>query len=242
MNFHELRAMYDRGQTDDVLKAISAMDASTATDEAKNLTVLKGWCHYRRKEYDSARDCAVAAGNFPWARELMAYLCAYAPKYINDETLLRIAEELGHSNVNIANAFVIRARAENWSLLSGAQVIDLVYHFRNDMSVHAANLHHNAGRFFLAKPGYEGGLRIAVKYLDEAIKRYRMEANFHHRAAANFWKSKALEGYAPKDCVVEAMQESVRLWDEQCKLDPTNSSFAQKRDEAKKRLSELLGI
>ncbi len=170
----------------------------------------------------------------------MAYLYAYAPGYVNDEGLRQIAEELGSSNVNVANAFVIRARAEDCSLLTGDEVANLAANFAAETSVHGANLMHNAGRFCLAKPQAQDSLKRAVQYLDDAIGRYGPDANFHHRAAANFWKSQAWEKMGSLAEATKAMQESVRLWDEQCKLDPTNKAFSQSSENAKKRLTEML--
>ena len=236
--FNDLRIAYDRGQTEDVLSTLNATVIDLATDEGKSLSTLKGWCHYRRKEYDKAHDSAIAAGNFPWARELMAYLYAYAPGYVNDEGLKQIAEELGSSNVSVANAFVIRARAEDCSLLTAEDVTALTDNFKAEKSIHVANLMHNAGRYFLAKRERAYHLR-AAQYLEFALDRYGTDANFHHRAAANFWKSQAWEKIGDMEKTIEAMEESVRLWDEQRKLDPTNKAFAQSGDNAKKRLEEL---
>ena len=177
----------------------------------------------------------------PWARELMGYLYAYAPGYTNDEALIQIAKELGDSNINVANAFVIRARAKDCSLLTGDRVVELVSQFEDDTSVHAANLHHNAARFFLDKPANDGSYHLAISYLNEAIKRYGMDKNFHHRAAANFWKSQAREKLGNLKAATEAMKESVRLWEEQCKLDPTNDDFSKKYKTAKGWLATLIG-
>ncbi len=239
LTFEELRAMYDRGQTQDVINALQDISIDPATEDGQRYLTLKGWCHYRRKENKEAHNCAIAAKALPWARELMAYLHAYAPAHIDDEALMEIANELGSTNINVANAFVIRARADDCSILTGDEVDRIAASFRGDESVHAANLMHNAGRFFLAKPKRPGDLQRATQYLDDAIRRYGTEANFHHRAAANFWKSQAFEKIGWKAHAVDAAQESVRLWEEQCKLDPTNKSFLQKKDDAAQRLATL---
>lgn len=237
-SFSELRAMYDRGETQNVLDTLDAMnlDAHATNEESQNLATLRGWCHYRRKEFQQAYNCAVALGTFPWARELMAYLCAYVPHYVNDQALLLISQELGSSNINVANAFIIRARASDCSLLKQEDVHRLVVQFTNEKTVHGANLLHNAGRYSLEK----GTSQDACEYLESAIIRYEtLGGNFHHRAAANFWKSQAYEKMGNREKTIECMEASVNLWEEQCKLDPSNKSFAQKSGEAKKRLTEL---
>ncbi len=238
-SFQELRDMYDRGQIDEVLTAINGMMFSCKTEEGKPLQTLQGWCHYRRKDFRQARNCAVGVENYPWARELMAYLYAYAPGYINDKGLRQIAEELGSSNINIAIAFVIRARSKD-AMLTKTQVVQFADRFKNETTTNAANLMHNVGRFFLDKHQGNEDLEIAVNYLDDAINRYGMDKNFHHRAAANFWKSQAQEKRGNLLQTIDAAQESVRLWDEQCKLDPTNEGFAKNGENAKKHLGELI--
>lgn len=231
-SFEELRAMYDRGQTRDVLNELDETRCDS-TEAFQNLVVLKGWCYYRRNQYREAHDYAIAAGKLPWARELMAYLYAYAPGMANDESLLQIAKELGPTNINVANALVIRARAKDCSLFGGEHIIELVQQFQNDTSVHAANLCHNAGRFFLDKPVGPESYHLAVQYLDKAINHYGTDKNFHHRARANFWKAHALEKLGRQEAVIQAVDESIRLWQEQCRLDPTNDVFWKKLQESK---------
>lgn len=235
--FAELRKMYDQGQTEAVLAEIEKNPA--AAEETDDVTTLKGWCHYRRKEFDQAHTCATAADSHQWARELMAYLCAYVPKYKNDDLLKQIADELGSSNINVANALIIRARAEDCSLLDEMQVFNLTGQFAADKTVHGANLFHNAGRWYLIK----NCNREARNSLAAAIIRYEridINANFHHRAAAKFWLSQAAEKMHNMSETITAMQESVNLWDQQVRLDPTNKGFQQSSENAKKRLGELL--
>lgn len=241
-SFSELRAMYDRGQTENVLSALNSQVIDLTTEEGKNLMILKGWCHWRRKEFDEVHTVVTSGVHSPWARELTAYLYAYAPAYVNDEGLKKIAEELGSSNINVANAFVIRARAKDCSLLTHDEVVKLVILFAADKTVSGANLWHNAGRFFLDKPRDDSGdLVHAREYLAGAIQRYGTEANFHHRAAAYFWQSQVSEKMGRKEDAIRSMKESVGLWDKQCKLDPSNDAFAKSSTNAKKRLAELTG-
>lgn len=241
-NFDELRAMYDRGETEAVLTETEKNPVSPGSENIDDITTLKGWCHYRRKEFDQAYECAVAAGSHQWARELMAYLHAYVPKYKDDEALKQIADELGSSNINVANALLIRARAEDCSLLTARDVDKLTGTFAAfSHGVNGANLWHNAGRWYLAKWTIgSDDYRHAWNCISGAIARYGTEANFHHRAAAHFWWSQASEKMGDSQRALEEMHESVRLWIQQCRLDPTNRGFAQSSENAAKRLEELM--
>lgn len=239
MMLQELRSWYDQGKTEEVLEKIAAMSPKPSGPEYADLVTLKGWCHYRRKEYVKAHDAALAAGSHRWARELLAYVYAYAPGYVNDEELRRIAAEIGHDAVNIANAFVIRARAPDCVDLTHEEVAQYTDRFQGGTDVSTANLFHNAGRFFLDKARQESDLGQAITYLDRALALYGQEANWHHRAAAQYWKSVAVERQDGKDAAVPVAVESLRLWEKQVSLDPTNASFKEKCSAANKRLAQL---
>ena len=239
MQFTGLRELYDQGQTEKVLQEIASLNLVPGHAEYADLLTLKGWCHYRRKEYREAHDASVAGGSHRWARELMAYLLAYVPGYANDQGLRQIAEELGNENLNAVNALVIRARAPDCFELTHDDVALCVGRFRQSTAVSAANLFHNAGRFFLDKSRGDHDLRQAVSYLDHALPLYGQDTHWHHRAAAQHWKSVAVERLEGPQGAVPFMEESLRLWEAQVALDPTNRSFQEKCAAAQQRLAGL---
>lgn len=240
MTFSALRALYDKGRTEEVLQELAKIDlASGQHPEHDDLVTLWGWCYYHRKDFDAAYAFAQAVGSHQWGRELLACIHAYVPKFTNDEALQQIAAELGGENARIANAFVIRARAKDCTLLTHEEVAQTVAQHENKAEITVAHLFHNAARFFLEKSRGEDDLRQAVAHLDRALVLYPTDSGLHHRAAATFWKSQAVERLEGKAAAVPLMQACVELWQQQVNLDPTNAGFQKNLTSAGERLAAL---
>jgi tetratricopeptide (TPR) repeat protein len=205
--------------------------------EVPILWVLLGWCHYRHQEYDVVRSCLQEAGDVDPALELAGYLAAYVDK--DDVRLQEIAGRL-LGNVNVQNALVIRARDQG-SAVGHLTVLQSLSHF-SGQAVEVANLYHNAARFFLAKVRKELGeedLQVSLAFIGIAIEKYGVSANWHHRAAASFWKSHILDRLGDKREALHSAEQSLFLWNEAVDRDPQNKGFKDNRDNAIKRIAEL---
>ncbi|MBI1888619.1 MAG: hypothetical protein HYS15_01665, partial [Candidatus Spechtbacteria bacterium] len=107
----------------------------------------------------------------------------------------------------------------------------------------------NAGRFFLVKAadqeqcGYARSKRTcasAVAALAIALSLYGTgNINLHHRAAANYWISMAMEKVFGPAAALSAVEQSLELWDRQLALDPENPHYQKGRQGAADRLRDL---
>ncbi|MDA1337209.1 MAG: hypothetical protein O3C23_00360 [bacterium] len=229
---------YDNGEFDRCLEAVGQELAVCAQGDPEigELHALGGWCHYRKGEYETAREWFVAAGPVTFAREGLLYLAAYRDK--DDMLIQELANELGDL-VNVQNALVIRARDAD-STIPHSEVVLAVSRFTESM-VEVANLCHNAGRFFLAKPQDSSDLVLALGFLDMAKVRYGIDRNWHHRGALHFWRSCVFEQLLDKQGALEAARDSYFCWAEQCILDPETPRHREQLENAYQRILKLLG-
>ena len=228
---------YDRGEFDNCLTATHEELLGRAQDdpERDELLALIGWCHYRKGEYEVAREWFTEAGQVSFAREGLAYLAVYIDK--DDVAFSELARNLG-DRVNVQNALVIRARDLD-SAISHQQVLDAVCRFKED-TVETANLYHNAGRFFFHKARQQEDLVLAVGLYFMAQIRYGVDRNWHHRGALNYWLSRALEDLVDKRAALEAARESLNCWTQQVILDPGTERHKQQWENAMNRIRELM--
>jgi len=234
----ELRkTLYDRGEFDKCLAAVKLEPEIRLEGgpERGELLALGGWCYYRKGDYETARKWFQNAGPVNFAREGLTYLAAYIDK--DDVELRKLVQELG-DRVNTRNALVIRARDPD-STVSGDEVMESVLRFRED-TVEVANLCHNAGRFFFEKGKSDKDLLIALGLLEAALVRYGIDRNWHHRGAANFWKSRVLERLYDKRAALEAARESLYCWTQQVILDPGTERHRKQWENAAERQKQLL--
>ncbi len=230
--YKKIRSLYDQGKFDECLERIKS---PTSGDEY----ALGGWCHYRKGNYKTAREWFVKAGDVQFAREGLAYLAAYIDK--DDETLERLAAELGDC-VNVQNALAIRARdpehniSPNWRSEMEGRANSVL---SKNQGTSEANLCHNLGRLFLEKATGEEDLLTALDYFALAESFYGEDENWHHRAALNFWISKAYEKLKNKESAIKAARKSILLWARQITLDPKTASHVTKFNNAVNRLVEL---
>jgi|GEM_PF-5062965 len=171
--------------------------------------------------------------------------CTFAPiakGHINDSKLLELTVGM-EDNVNAANALIMRARAlessvtheQVWRMAEGfANRADVV---KYDVSL--ANLLHNAARFFHDKPRDRRDLKFALGLIDVAIAHYGDVSNWHHRAAAHFWKSHILEKLTAIPDAFAAASRSLHLWYCQYALEKDTAPFGKKLENAQVRLAEL---
>ncbi|MFH1036911.1 MAG: hypothetical protein V1756_02530 [Patescibacteria group bacterium] len=238
MKAEELKKeFYDAGKfTEGLAAVIKALQDSTGNDDPEwpNLLALKAWFHYRLKDYALAQDSAKEAGPVLWARECLAYIAAYVDK--DDAALRQFLDELG-DNINVTNAMIIRAR-DNDSTIAHGEVLMRTLLIRGE-GVETANLYHNAGRYFLAKPRDDSDYVLALGFFTVAAALYGTTGNWHHRGALAFWRSSALEHFMDKKSAISAVEDSLRCWTEAIALDPTNKQHLEKWQGAINRLSEL---
>ncbi|MDP1538867.1 MAG: hypothetical protein Q8M00_02445 [bacterium] len=236
----ELRKeLYDRGEFGKCLEEVTRELHERPADDLERgeLLALGAWCYYRRNEFAEAKKWAEQAGQVRFARECLAYIAAYAKGFKDDTALYNLARELGDS-VNVQNALTIRAR-ESDSVLTHEDVMNGTLCYREN-TVEVANLFHNAARFFLSKLRSDEDLLLVLGFLDAALTRYGIDRNWHHRGAANFWRSKALEALLDKRAALEAARDSLFCWTQQMILDPGNERNMQQWENAVQRVRDLL--
>ena len=232
----EIRELYDQGRIPEAMDAArDEIKARLVNDpEIPELWVILAWCHYRHKEYDVVRSCLGEAGDTERAYELWATLAAYVDK---DDVRLREIAQRFPGNINVQNALVIRARDAD-STIDHVTVLNALTRFTAP-TIEGANLYHNAARFLLAKARNQTDISTAFTIVCLAIEKYGVSANWHHRAAAFFWKSKIAEALKDREEALHAAEQSLHFWDEALARDPQNKGFQGNRDNAIKRIAEL---
>jgi len=234
----ELRkTLYDRGEFDKCLNAASEeLKARLFTGPEKyELFALAGWCYYRKGEYETARNYFKNASQISFAKEGLAHLAVYIDK--DDKTFRKLARELG-DRVNIQNALTIRARDPD-STITHQEVMKGVLRFQENV-VEVANLYHNAGRFFFQKARDKKDLLTALGLLDASLVCYGVDRNWHHRGAANFWRSKVIEVLFGKRRALEAARDSLYCWTQQMILDPGTERHKKQWENVINRIKELI--
>jgi hypothetical protein len=101
--------------------------------------------------------------------------------------------------------------------------------------VFRVNLLHNMARLSLEKADF----RQALKFIDAALMAYGTETNFHHRGAANYWKSVIYERAGDLASAYGAAQDSLSAWQQQLNLAPENAEWVNRVAGAVQREQEL---
>lgn len=240
----EIKKLYEAGQIDAALKAIQeALGAEPPDEEKRQLYARRAWCHYRQKKYDEALEAISQAGDDTSALRCRAYIRAYSAAHRDDAELEEIVSQLGH-DVDAANALTIRARDRDCGI-SHAYVWKIAEVFIENANaashdVQVANLLHNVGRFFLDKARNRRDLKMAVGTFTAALAHYGEVSNWHHRAAACFWMSQALERLTARPEALRYATLSAQLWLNQLELDPKNPAFQEKATVAAAAVTDLL--
>lgn len=80
----------------------------------------------------------------------------------------------------------------------------------------------------------------AIGALSYAIGLYGTgDMNLHHRAAAHYWMSVAMEKLFGPAAALSSAEQSFELWKRQLGLDPANKHFEQNYENAMARVDEL---
>lgn len=217
---------------------------SQAGELAKELglkaAVIEAWCLYREKKFTDCADVLSRAPENQSTLELRAYLYAYEFTGMKDEQkLAEVTAKLEASNVNANNAVVIAAREKN-STLDASGILDRLTPWaegldRSTAVVAEANLLHNMARLFLAKEQFNK----ALTFIDYAIEAYGSRTNFHHRGAANYWRSVILEKMDRPYDAWHAGLASLQAWQDQLAQDPSNTEWQKRLEGAQTREKEL---
>jgi tetratricopeptide (TPR) repeat protein len=237
LTVQDIRELYDKGQCEEALRAITTALSTQPSEETRRaLVALTAWCHYRLRRYDEAMRAAQSAPDEEWAKECLAQTYAYGPGHENDPELFRLAVEFPE-NVGIQNAFVIRARHAK-STITHEEVLQVVGRVQG-ASEKMGHVRHNAARFFLDKARTVADYALALQFINGALEWYGESTAHHHRAAAWFWKSQILSKLGKTDDAVKAAEESLRHWDAQIALAPENADFRAKRESAASWLKSI---
>src|SRR5581483_6404248 len=89
------------------------------------------------------------------------------------------------------------------------------------------------------KPRDRRDLKFALGLIDVAIAHYGDVSNWHHRAAAHFWKSHILEKLTAIPDAFAAASRSLHPWYCQYALEKDTAPFGKKLENAQVRLAEL---
>ena len=233
----ECQEGYNQGQFETVLAILS--------DELPEQVTLAAWCHYRAKRFpECARMLDIAealASDGATQRTLAcrAYLYAYAPDFKDETALMALMPRLSPTNIDGLNAVAISARAEG-SLIDPVELWGKAEAFAESLDISAvtvsgANFLHNLARLAEVKEEFNR----ALHYIDLAIAAYGPEAHWHHRAAAQFWRSKIYQGMGDLVNAKDAAQESLALWTTQRDLEPDNAEWGKRVAGAVAREQEL---
>jgi len=234
----ELNALYKKGQNEEILKRIADKFPSIEGMPA-SILMIKGWAHYRRKEYQDAKDAWTLAINKEdslRAWEGMAQLAAYVLK--QDHIVAAAANKVPNSS-SVCNAYAIRARDKD-SNISVAMIVDAALRMFNTPEIGAVNLLNNTARLLIEKPREQSDLLLALGFFHAALAKYGEDKNYHHRAGVWYWISVIYEKLGDQSLAANAAKESFQLWQTQATLAPDNQSFIEKLERARKRLEAFL--
>lgn len=236
--------LYETGKIDEALAAIEvALITEPPDDERNQLIGRRAWCRYRQEKYDEALDDIEQAGDEPSALRCRVYIRAYSPNHRNDGEMEEIVTQLGR-DIDAFNALVIRARDPDCNV-SHAYVWSLAEIFLEEADttardVKVANLLHNVGHFYIDKARNRRDFMIAIGTLTAALAHYGEVSHWHHRAAACFWMSRALDQIAAPGAALQFAMASAQLWLNQLELDPGSARNKQRAEDAAARVAMLL--
>lgn len=245
MTTEQIWELYSQGKIEAAGVAATNELSQTADLATKqSLHAILAWCAYRRQRYEEALEWIAKAGENQRAIDCHVYVLAYAKGYANDKMLFELVEKLA-GNINASNALVIRARMPE-STVEHEQVWKMAQSFAEgaDVSkrdVPLANLLHNCSRFFLDKARDRRDLKFSLGLIEVALAHYGEVSNWHHRAAANFWKSHILEKLSAIPDAFVAAATSLRMWECQCALEKKTAPFLDKLESVRGRVVELAG-
>jgi len=260
-----VQSLLDNGETSKVLWVVreTADSRSWAVDalpsEKAELYALLGMAYYSRKNFASAKTYLKRALLFDPANERAIYGMAYLAAYVNKdpgktrEWMDKLPESAARDNVHMIMMRSPECIETNGLEQTYSEVIDLFDRYLTPNPVdplNVANLMHNAGRFFLVKgadqeqrgdmPEVRKTCASAVAALALALSLYGTgDMNLHHRAAANYWMSVAIEKLLGPAAAIASAEQSVELWSRQLALDPKNPHFKESWRGAADRLHEL---
>jgi hypothetical protein len=229
-----LRTAYQDGKLDEVLSVLSG--------SLPGFHNLAAWCHYRQKEFAKCLEQVEISERYGESQSTLAiraYLYAYAPEYKDEAKLTEIIPRLHPENVDGINAVVIAARAPDSTIpyqevsRKAAETLGSLDY--GQPSVSHANLLHNMARLSLEK----GDFAQSLKFIDGALTAYGTETNFHHRGAANYWKSVIYERSGDFASAYSAAQDSLSVWQQQLDMAPENEEWKKRVAGAVAREREL---
>lgn len=236
-SIENIRDLYERGQIEKVMNAISSK-YSLIDEMPVDVLEIEACCLFRFKKYELAAKAALLLSEKGSQKglELLAQIAGYVTK--DDELLDKIFQKLP-VDVSVCNAYAIRARDPD-SRIRVRKVIASAFSYMIDEEIAVAHLLNNTARLLMAK-GYEGtnlDIVTAIGFWQIALSKYG-DKNYHHRAAVYFWLTKAYERLGMLNEAEENAKKSLDLWEKQVALDQNNPKFQENLEGAKRRLEEL---
>lgn len=226
-----------------VEKNIENGDYGTAIDSLYRLQgehhALRARIKYHQGNYPEAlAEAKIAGEDSETALITQLNIYQYADEYRDPIKAKELLEKIGPT-VSSLNSEVIAALkpdsdADFSDLLRRGEEVTLGLTAENATLV-SSHLMHNLARLAMDKLN---NLPKALELINQAIETYGTETHLHHRAAANFWKTKISEKQGNIDQAIEAAKESVRLWKTQVVINP-EPAFITKSENALNRLAEL---
>lgn len=248
-----LDALLKEGRTEEVLEiGLPLCDPLSPIfreelQQSAELQACVGMAYYRRKDFGYALMHFYQSLLLDPANERaiygMAYIAAYVEK--DPEKTREWMEKLPESAAR-DNAHMIILRSKEYIDTNGLDntamgVVTLLQKYiltPCEDSLNVANVFHNGGRFFLVESDAEekaqdGDTAMAKKHCASAIASLALslglygtgDMNLHHRAAANYWTSVAMEKLFGPAAAVPSAEEAVKLWHRQVERDIKNTHF-----------------
>ncbi len=253
-----LQALLAEGKTEEVIDQTQFLDSGYTRLSPENKAeacAFRGMAYYRRKDFGHAHFWfMIALGSDPQNERAiygMAYLAVYVDKNPEktNEWMAKLPESAAKDNASMIMMRAAEYIEANGLLKTEDNVGDLVEKWLNpnpEDSLNVANLLHNAARFYIVdsekylEAGSQQICMVAVGLLQSAIGLYGTgNMNLHHRAAANYWISVAMEKLFGPAAATSAAAQSIELWYRQLELDPKNPQYSKSLQGASDRLIAL---
>lgn len=232
LSLADIKEMRLKGDYPTALNSIAELEDS--------LQIEKAICYYHQGEYQLVLDAVDAANDSPAALQIQLNVYSYGKGFRDEDKVLEIIEKLGPTVSNL-NSEVISALKPDSTfspqnlMERGDAIITPLTPYTATLA--SAHLSHNLARLAMDKLD---DLPKAELLIDKAIELYGEDTHLHHRAAANYWKTKILDKQSKFVEAVSAGEESVVLWETQIEINLEEEQFRKKLAGAQNRLADLI--
>ncbi|MFY9457935.1 MAG: hypothetical protein WAP23_03355 [Candidatus Spechtbacterales bacterium] len=225
---------------------------------------LRGMAYYRRKDFGHAGFWFTVALDSDPANERAIYGMAYIAAAVDkdpeklQEWMAKLPESAARDNarmIMMRDPKYLETKGMGETFLEADKILKKWVHKNPEDPSNAANIANNLGRLYivvgdkLTSEQEEDGdyelisesYMLALSSLSAAIGLYGTGSmNLHHRAAANYWMSVAMEKLFGPAAAIPFACGSLRLWYEQIQLDLDNPHYQKSYAGSREWVTELL--